>query len=45
MIGFTTPTAGYALWEHERAMYAASTAQLWRTTDAGAKWFPVTALP
>ncbi len=42
LIGFTTPTVGYALWQSSAHGYA--TAQLWRTTDAGAKWTPVRAL-
>jgi photosystem II stability/assembly factor-like uncharacterized protein len=45
VIGFTTPDTGYAFWQHPGATYAASTARLWRTTDAGATWSPVTALP
>jgi hypothetical protein len=45
LIGFTTPEAGNALWEHDGATYQASPAQLWRTTDAGASWAAVAALP
>ena len=42
LIGFTTPQAGYALWQHGGASYRASAAQLWHTTDGGATWSPVT---
>ncbi len=42
LIGFTTPEVGYALWQKYADGYA--TAQLWRTTDAGAKWTQVKAL-
>jgi hypothetical protein len=45
LIGFTTPEDGYALWEHSAATYQASSARLWRTTDGGATWSPVKALP
>jgi hypothetical protein len=45
LIGFTTPEVGYALWEHGGAGYPARTAQLWRTTGAGASWAPVTTVP
>ena len=45
LIGFTTPDVGYAFWDHSAATYRTSTAQLWHTTDAGATWSPVTALP
>jgi hypothetical protein len=43
--GFTTPGTGYAFWEHSGVTYTASTGRLWRTTDGGASWSPVTALP
>jgi hypothetical protein len=42
LIGFTTPEVGYALWQSYAHGYA--TAELWRTTDAGARWAPVKAL-
>jgi photosystem II stability/assembly factor-like uncharacterized protein len=45
LIGFTTSDVGYAFWEYEGISYPTSTAQLWRTTDAGATWSPVTTLP
>lgn len=44
LIGFTTPQVGYALWQHQKASYPASTGQLWRTANAGATWSPVTTL-
>jgi hypothetical protein len=45
VIGFTTLEDGYALWEHGAPTYQASAARLWRTTDGGATWSPVKALP
>jgi hypothetical protein len=45
IIGFTTPDVGYALWQPGPATGMTGTAQLWRTTDGGASWAPVTALP
>jgi photosystem II stability/assembly factor-like uncharacterized protein len=42
LIGFTTPKVGYALWQSFAHGHA--TTELWRTTDAGATWTPVTTL-
>jgi hypothetical protein len=42
LIGFTTPEVGYALWQSYAHGYP--TAELWRTTNAGATWEPVRAL-
>jgi photosystem II stability/assembly factor-like uncharacterized protein len=44
VIGFTTPNVGYAFWDHSGTTFAMSTAQLWRTQDAGATWSPVPGL-
>ncbi|HXQ75794.1 MAG TPA: hypothetical protein VN791_04805 [Acidimicrobiales bacterium] len=45
IVGFTTPDVGDAFWETGPATGLTGTAQLWRTTDGGAAWAPVTALP
>jgi hypothetical protein len=42
VIGFTTPEDGYAFWAPADKDDTTSTAQLWRTIDAGASWSPVT---
>jgi hypothetical protein len=42
LIGFTTPDVGYALWQSSAHGFA--TAELWHTTDGGAKWTQVKTL-
>lgn len=45
VIGFPDHDVGYAFWERQGTTYSTSSAQLWRTDDAGATWAPVTELP
>lgn len=40
VLGFITPTVGFAFWKHLSYAYNKNSAQLWRTTDGGAHWAP-----